>query len=176
MSQVNNFTVQDGTGLAVRQAFNAALQALATSNSGTTAPNAPQQGELWLNTAASPRELSFWDDTLGAWVQITGSPTEVLELGLPAGPSNNVALGAKYGFLDVTLAGDGSITGIAAGFDGQELIVTNVSAHNLTLVPLSGLSVATNRIRLVAPGTTLPQYDSLYMRYSTTLGLWVGVS
>ena len=37
---------------------------------GTTAPQNPGDGTLWMNTAT--KQLSAWDNALGAWVLITG--------------------------------------------------------------------------------------------------------
>jgi len=89
---------------------------------------------------------------------------QLLVSALPAGQSNNVSLGLAVGFLDVSAPSAANVTGIAAGFDGQELIVTNTGAAQVTM----------NQIRLPFD-FTLTQNNSIFLKYSASLNLWVGV-
>jgi hypothetical protein len=84
-----------------------------------------------------------------------------------AGANNNVPALANIGRLDVdTTAGAANITGIAAGFDGQLLIVRCIGANPkyLTLNSMNAGSSAANQLQLPAD-LTLPQYDGILLCY-----------
>ena len=99
---------------------------------------------------------------------------QLLVSALPAGQSNNVSLGLAVGFLDVSAPSVANVTGIAAGFDGQELIVTNTGAAQVTINALNAGSAAANQIRLPFD-FVLTQNNSIFLKYSASLNLWVGV-
>lgn len=128
----------------------------------------------WLNLTAG----NMTDpDTGGAgWSSLTPDPTVVLQLAVAAGTYNNynpAGFSGSVGFLDVTPTGAVILTGINAGSDGQYLVVTNLSgSQTLTLNSLDAGSLAQNRLRL--PGNlTLAANNSICLRYSAQLGLWV---
>jgi hypothetical protein len=129
---------------------------------------------FWLNLVA---DNATDPDTGGAgWAPIVPTPTGAVSDGPSAGAHNNYAptgYGQSTGFLEVTPAANANITGIAAGADGQQLIVTNLSASfTLTLNALNAGSLAANRLRM--PGDiTLVQNNSIRFVYSAAIGLWV---
>lgn len=61
-------SVPSGSGLAVREGFNNALDSAFTLNSGPTAPASPQAGLLWLDTATGV--LKIRNDANTAWVDL----------------------------------------------------------------------------------------------------------
>lgn len=115
-------------------------------------------------------------DTGGAgWASFPPTPTGLVATAITGGAHNDfnpVGFGPTVGFLDLSPAADANITGIAAGGDGQQLIVTNLSVHNLTLNALNGGSVAANQLRIVGD-LTLGQNNSARFVYSVALALWV---
>lgn len=128
---------------------------------------------FWLSTVAN----NMTDpDTGGAgWAVFPPTPTGLVATAITAGAHNDyspVGFGPTVGFLDLSPAADANITGIAAGGDGQQLIVTNLSAHNLTLNSLNGGSMAQNQLRIVAD-LTLGTNNSARFVYSVALALWV---
>jgi hypothetical protein len=77
MSQGNLVIPNTGTlsGLAVVNDINAGLVALASANSGASAPAnatgaAPVQGQIWLDTSTSPPTLRQYDGAGSNWVAI----------------------------------------------------------------------------------------------------------
>lgn len=89
-----------------------------------------------------------------------------------AGANNNVAFGGYNRLLVDTSAGAASITGIAAGSNGQLCVVTNQGSSDLTLAVQSASSTAANRLYGVTD-ITLPQFGSSLLQYSNTLSRWV---
>jgi hypothetical protein len=71
MAQIENFVIDNGTGSAVRADINRALMALATLNSGATAPANPVEGILWLDTSEPAIKIYIND----AWVSILQADT-----------------------------------------------------------------------------------------------------
>ncbi len=63
----HDFTVDNSTGLAVRNDFNDALQALATLSSGATTPSTTFADQVWLDTSASPPVLWVRNAGNTAW-------------------------------------------------------------------------------------------------------------
>ncbi|MGD9538561.1 MAG: hypothetical protein AB7P52_11595 [Alphaproteobacteria bacterium] len=73
MSQ-HDFTIANQGMPAARADINAALQALASTNKGPSAPATPYTGELWIDDAASPWTLKLYDGT--DWIAVgTINPT-----------------------------------------------------------------------------------------------------
>lgn len=124
----------------------------------------------------SARATSAQISSLGSSVSPTG-PIGVI-VGLPAvGANNNYAptgFGAVTGFLDLMLVGVSNITGLLAGYDGQLLIITNLSTYEVTLNALSGASQAPNQFRMAAD-FVLTQNNSKTFKYSATIGKWVAL-
>jgi hypothetical protein len=68
MSQVTNFTIEDGAGAAVRADLNAVLPAIASSNAGTAAPTSPIAFQVWADTTADRYKLRNEANT--AWITL----------------------------------------------------------------------------------------------------------
>lgn len=118
-------------------------------------------------------------DTGGAgWISFTPQGAGDV-VAVPANGANNNFAPSGYdattAFLDLNPSGVCNITGLAAGYDGQIVTLTNVSANNVTINALNAGSVAANRFRLPFD-TVLSQNSSITVRYSTALSLWVLVS
>jgi hypothetical protein len=102
----------------------------------------------------------------------------------PAGTQNNVdptsggAWPVGFDRVDVTLAGGAATwTGIAAGQDGQVIILTNTdAANNLTLAIQNAGSTAANRFRGVAGSTVLLPGNAIMLKYyGGSVARWVVV-
>jgi hypothetical protein len=83
---------------------------------------------------------------------------------------DDVALEPGVGFVDLDpTAGAGEVTDFTGGFDGQIIVVSNVHATNpVTIATGSG-------IRMSDP-LTLLQYNSVSLRFSASLNVWVPMS
>lgn len=95
----------------------------------------------------------------------------------PAGSQNNVDPGSGFptnkSRLVVTLAGNGTWTGLVAGADGQLVYLTNAdAADSLTLTSQDAGSVAANRFLYAGGGIVLPPGASKLLLYDATLALW----
>jgi hypothetical protein len=83
-------------------------------------------------------------------------------------------MGPAVGFVELTPTAICNITGLQAGFDGQIIVITNLSAFAMTLNALNVGSIAANQFRL--PGDLiLTQNDSKSFKYSATIGKWVAL-
>jgi hypothetical protein len=109
---------------------------------------------------------------------IASIPTGVVYAAPIPGANNNYTAGGQMGaavaFIDLTPTVICNITGLQAGFDGQTVIITNLSAFAMTLNALNVGSIAANQFRL--PGDLiLTQNDSKSFKYSATIGKWVAL-
>lgn len=117
-------------------------------------------------------------ETGGAgWVGSTPRGSGYISVVPAAGNNNNYAptgYNSSTNVLDLNpTGGDAIITGIAAGTDGQRLILTNVNAtHSVVLSSMNASSSAANQLRL-ATDITLLTGMSVPIQYSTGAGLWI---
>jgi len=81
-------------------------------------------------------------------------------------------MGSTIGFVDLNPTGTCVVTGLIAGFDGQMVTITNLSANSLTLNALDAGSSAANRFRMVG-NIGLGLNNGATFRYSVTIGNWV---
>ena len=97
---------------------------------------------------------------------------------VPASGANNnynpVGYGIATGFLELTPGAICNITGLLAGFNGQIVTITNLSAFAMTLNALNAGSLAANQFRLPAD-MILTQNNSQSFKYSTTIGKWIAL-
>jgi hypothetical protein len=109
---------------------------------------------------------------------VAAIPTGVIYAAPIPGANNNYTVGAQMGaavaFVDLTPTGICNITGLQAGFDGQIVIITNLSAFAMTLNALNVGSISANQFRLPAD-LILTQNDSRAFKYSATIGKWVAL-
>ena len=105
-------------------------------------------------------------------------PTGVAAAIPSAGANNDYTasglMGPSIGFIDLTPTADCNITGLQAGFDGQIVIVTNLSAFNVTLNALNSGSQSVNQFRMVGD-FVLPQNNGKTFKYSVSIGKWVAM-
>lgn len=129
-----------------------------------------------VQSGTSVRATSAQVASLGSSVSPTG-PVGVI-VGLPAIGANNdfapAGFGATTGFLDLMLVGVSNLTGLTAGYDGQLLIITNLSTYELTLNALNGGSQVANQFRMQAD-YILTQNNGKSFKYSATIGKWVAL-
>lgn len=141
----------------------------AQSLTGAEAVEMVQNGESVRATAAQVA-------TLNASVSPTG-PIGVVNA-VPATGANNdydpAGFDATTGFLELTPTGDCNISGLVAGYNGQLVIITNLSAHVITLNALNGASQAANQFRMVGD-IALGQNNGQAFKYSTPIGKWVAL-
>ena len=91
MSQ-NDMSIANAVGATVRADINSALQALASSSKGATAPSTPYAGQLWIeddNPSASNWTLWFYDGT--DWISIGTIDTTGNTFSATNGVKTNVA-------------------------------------------------------------------------------------
>lgn len=81
-------------------------------------------------------------------------------------------MGASVGLLDLNAGGPCSIGGILAGFNGQLLIIGNISPFLVTLNKLSAGSSGANQLRM-PDDFFLAQFDSKTFKYFTDIAKWV---
>lgn len=124
---------------------------------------------------ASIRLTSAQIAALAASLAPTG-PTVVVAAVPAAGANNDYTASGQFspavGFVDLAPTADCNITGLAAGGNGQIVIITNLSAHQMILNALNTGSATANRFRMAAD-QILTQNNSRAFKYSTTLAKWV---
>ncbi|MBP3958331.1 hypothetical protein J8F10_24040 [Gemmata sp. G18] len=137
MSQ-HDMVIDNASGATARADINAALQALASTSSGNSAPATPYSGQLWLDTntpSTTLQTLAIYDGTdwitLG-YVDVTNNKAFSLQGGVPgtAASAGTVDLSAVYSrAVDVT--GTTTITAITLA-EGDWRIVRFTGALTLT--------------------------------------------
>lgn len=155
-------------------AYNAAVSAAQSGYGvGAILQSASVAGRFFLNALAG--NTNNPDSVTTGWAQfsLAGVATLVQSSTIAAGTTNDLALTAGVGILDVTANVAGStLTGMAAGYDGQEVTVSNLHASGLlTLAAMTGSS-ATNRYRLAGDLTLLFRQSQTF-KYSASLAVWV---
>lgn len=134
---------------------------------GSELMEAVQSGKSVRVTTAQLAQLS-------ATLEPTG-PTGVLAVSLASGENDNAdpaGAGPTVGWYECTPLGACTITGWLPGFNGQIATWTNLTAFQMTFVPLGTNSASTWQFRMAAQ-ITLPQYGSKTFKYSTTIGHWI---
>jgi hypothetical protein len=145
------------------------------SGTGPTGPTGPT-GINGASGGSGPTGPSVTGPT-GPAGAATSGPTAVITA-TPTGTQNNYTVGGTMGptvgFIDLTPSGSCTLTGLLAGFNGQIVVISNLSTNSLTLDTLSGSSTAANQFRL-SSNVSVFQNGSQALRYSTTIGCWVGI-
>lgn len=74
ISEQHSFTVANGTGIQVREGINSALQALASTSTGPTAPTAIFRNQLWADNSSGYMKIRSSDNTtwITLWPLATG--------------------------------------------------------------------------------------------------------
>ena len=96
MAQTTDFIIDNGTGAEVRTDINNALMALATTNTGSTAPSNPVFGMLWVDTSTASLKIYAGNDV---WLIIIDSVAATST----SGASASFASGTKMIFHQVTI-------------------------------------------------------------------------
>jgi hypothetical protein len=110
------------------------------------------------------------------WIPV-GSGQGYITATVPAGISHDLDptdWGPAVDVLDIDIsAGSATVTGLAAGYNGQRVVVTPVNggANTLTLAALTG-SAPANQFRVPAD-MIFPNNNSIQLQYSTGVGCWI---
>ena len=84
-------------------------------------------------------------------------------------------MGTTIGFIELTPTAATTITGLVAGYDGQLVIITNLSgSYNVTLSALDSRSLFAIQFRIVG-NFALQQYNGQGFKYSATIGNWIAL-
>jgi hypothetical protein len=130
-----------------------------------------------VQSGSSVRVTAAQVAALAEYIVPTG-PTGVIDAVPASGANNNYNPGADFsastGFVDLTPTANCNITGLLAGFDGQIVIITNLSAFVLTLNALNSGSLSANQFRMVGD-FALAQNNGQSFKYSATIGKWVAL-
>ncbi len=129
----------------------------------------------WYNRTAD--NANNPDVSSAGWSKLSPNTTQVgvATIIAAAGTTNNLAIPAGVSILDFDLtAGDATITGIVAEFDGQELILITAHATNTVTLPAEDAgSSAANRFRVIPSGLLLIQNLPVTIKWYATLQRWV---
>lgn len=164
--------LQGGGGFYYNATFVAANTGYAI---GSVLQSSADKTRFWISTADNN---ATDPDGVGAanWIPL-GSGQGRLNPTVAAGTTHNYQptnWGPSVDVLDIDAsAGNATITGLKAGYNGQRVVVTNVGTSVLTLAAL-GSSLPANQFRLPTDYTLL-QYMSLQLQYSTGAGLWIAI-
>lgn len=115
------------------------------------------------------------DVTPTGWVKFSplAAATGLATIAPSAGTINNQPIAVDAGYLDVdTTAGNVDITGFAAAFDGQSVVVSNTGANLLQILALNAGSAAGNQVRIPSD-MALVQNQSATFKKSASIGKWV---
>ncbi|WP_295532885.1 hypothetical protein [uncultured Thioclava sp.] len=167
MSQVANLTVPDGSGVEVRQGFNASINAVATDYSGATAPTNTFAGMKWRDTSISPSVLKIRNDANTAWVEALsalGASTAGKTLLTAADKAaQRTALELKAG-AQKDLSGDPDFTGVAPNdLADRETIAAAIAASSSTPFESAEYSITAAGALTIAHG--LGVQPTLYLPY-----------
>lgn len=144
-------------------------------NEGAILRSVDDPTRQWVSTAD---DNSTDPDSPGAlnWIPV-GSGQGYITAMVPAGISNDLnptGWGPAVDVLDVDIsAGNATVTGLRAGYNGQRVVVTPVNGGSnlLTLAALTGSSAA-NQFRVPAD-MIFPNNNSIQLQYSTGVGKWI---
>lgn len=141
-------------------------------------------GNEWLeiaNMSVNGSQPTSRRVTAAALILLAGKIAPVGPAGVaqavPAAGANNDynasgLMGPLIGFLDLSPTADCNITGLAAGYDGQVTIVSNLTAFKVTLNALNAGSSGVNQFRM-GNDLDLTQNNGQAFKYSATIGKWV---
>lgn len=129
----------------------------------------------WYNTVAA--NTNDPDVTSTGWVGWRPAGSEYLAATASAGTTHNAAptgFNTSVGTLDVNpSSGDATWTGLAAGAEGQRIVISNVGAtYAFNLLALNAGSSAANQFRAAADMALLPGM-TLQLQYSIGAGKWI---
>lgn len=138
---------------------------------------AQQQGSgptaVWASRRMTALQLIALIEVLGS----TG-PTGVTAVAPSVGENDNWTasglMGPTIGAIDMSPIGNCNITGLQAGFDGQIVVLTNLTTFTVTLNALSVSSLSTNQFRMSAD-LQLAQNNGQAFKYFAGIGKWVAL-
>jgi hypothetical protein len=130
----HDYTIANQGFPATRSDINNALSAIATNNSGTSAPSTQYAGQFWIDTTASTWELYIHDgtdDILFATIDTSANTVNFIDSALDVVTDTTPQLGGDLDLNsnDITGTGDINITGTvtATSFSGDGSSLTGIS-------------------------------------------------
>jgi len=144
MSQ-NDFVIDNGTGLAVRQDIESAFQALASNNSGSSTPSTTYAYQFWADSSAGT--LKIRNSANNAWIELLQlDGTLTLEDGSASAP----ALGFRDDLDTGIFSGGANEFNIATG--GSERLAIDSSGNLLHGVTSSEDTTGNSGTKLITTG------------------------
>ena len=144
MSQ-NDFVINNGTGLAVRQDIESAFQALASNNSGSSTPSTTYAYQFWADSSAGT--LKIRNSANNAWIELLQlDGTLTLEDGSASAP----ALGFRDDLDTGIFSGGANEFNIATG--GSERLAIDSSGNLLHGVTASEDTTGNSGTKLITTG------------------------
>lgn len=180
MSQ-NDFSIDNGSGAAVRADINSALQALASCSAGSAAPTTTYAYQLWVDTSGASPILKIRNGANSGWIIL--GPVDTLNFGfMPVQVGNTAPTSpAAYQFW-VDTSGSPAVLKMRNGANsawivfGPDATATNLGLLALTGGTLSGFLSSSNTDYWKIPvGTTGQRPGSPaagMIRYNSTLGVF----
>lgn len=143
----HDYVIDNGSGAAVRADLNSALSAIASTNSGATAPSTTFAHMLWMDTANNL--LKKRDGANTGWITIAAFNADDDSLTVIRSKDMSVtAAGTVQGDATaftqevIRITGGAADTGvIPEGMDQCELVIVNATASRKILYPMSGGAV-----------------------------------
>jgi hypothetical protein len=182
MSQ-HDYVLDNQSGSNFRSDMNLALGAIATLNSGNTAPATTYAYMLWVDTSGGFPVLKQRNAANSAWITIGRTDQENLGLGyIYSGASAPATTYAFQLWVDTT---SGSILKLRNAANSAWITIGNAATTNLGLLPLTGGTLtgallSTNTDHWKVPVGTTGQRDGSpadgMVRYNSTLVQYEGYS
>jgi hypothetical protein len=189
MSQATQYNIPNESGALFRSDLNTLLGAIATLNSGSTAPTTTYAYMLWVDTSVTPALLRIRNAANNAWVVVGDTTSANLGLaalasptftGTPAGPTaavdtNTTQLATTAYVLAQAAAATPVINGTAAvGTSTRYARADHVHPTDTTRAALATAQSFTaaqrGAITALTDGATITPDFSLGNNYSVTLG------
>jgi len=143
---------------------------------GAVLQSATDKTRFWISTADDNETDPDDPGTAEDWIPV-GSGQGYLTVAVPAGTSHDLdpaGYGPSTDVIDIDIsAGNATVTGLKAGYNGQRIVATPVNGPGnlLTLAALTGSDPA-NQFRVPAD-MIFPNNNSIQLQYSTGVGCWI---
>ena len=156
MSQ-HDYVIDNQAGLAFRSDLNSVLSAIATQNSGATAPTTTYAYQIWVDTSVTPSLLRIRDASNSTWIVVGDTSQANLGLATQVGLQQEIYSSAvATGTSDALVAAFSPAITNATLASGSVILYVKATAANLsttpTFTPNSGVVAAATIVK----GNQLP--------------------